>query len=135
MVNIVDEFHGMDPEDVVPFIEGEPFISTVPVEPGLTNAAGITGQRVAGINTEDAEIREGLIRFDIIFYVRMKDGISQMIINVEAQKDAPSGYRLLSALLSVQLSAAKKFQIMEDEYNIKIDDRIREDVSEMCNLG
>ncbi len=36
------------------------------------------------------------IRFDIVFYVRMKDGLSQIIINVEAQKDEPSGYQILN---------------------------------------
>lgn len=44
-------------------------------------------------------------------------------------------HRLLSALLSVELSAAAKFKIMETEYHIEIDDQIGEDVSEMCNLG
>ena len=34
-----------------------------------------------------------MIRFDIIFYVRMKDELSQIIINVEAQKDEPDGYQ------------------------------------------
>ena len=33
----VDEFKGMKPEDVVKYIEGEPSISVVPVEPGLAN--------------------------------------------------------------------------------------------------
>lgn len=37
-------------------------------------------------NTENAEINEGLIRFDIIFYVRMKDGVSQIIINLERHR-------------------------------------------------
>ncbi len=32
--------------------------------------------------------------------------------------------RLLGALLSVELPAVKKFKIMEEEYNIKIDDRM-----------
>ena len=27
----------------------------------------------------------GMIRFDVVFYVRLKDGISQVIVNVEAQ--------------------------------------------------
>ena len=46
----------------------------VPVEPGLTNVEKEeNGQRIVGMNTENAEINEGLIRFDIIFYVRMKD--------------------------------------------------------------
>lgn len=234
LVRTMDEFQGMAPVDVVPFIEGEPFISVVPVEPGLTNAVtrklrdcGKSGQRITGMNTELTEIVEGLVRFDIIFYVRMKDGISQMIVNLEAQKDAPSGYRLLNravyyvcrmissqkerdfinmnyndikkvfsiwicmnmnenstdyvhlvdeklagsysweggldllnivlvgiakglpdkdekeyelhrllnAVLSVELPAAKKFKIMKSEYDIEIDDQMREDVSEMCNLG
>ena len=184
------------------------------------------GQRIVGLNTENAEINEGLIRFDIIFYVRMKDGYSQVIVNVEAQKDEPAGYhilnravfyvsrlvssqkerdfvginyndikrvfsiwvcmnmdensmdyvhltddkllgsypwkggldllnivligisnelpehdekyelhRLLSTLLSMELSVDEKLGIMAKEYNIAVDDRIREDVSAMCNLS
>ncbi|MCM1112056.1 MAG: Rpn family recombination-promoting nuclease/putative transposase, partial [Muribaculum sp.] len=181
---------------------------------------------------ENAEINEGLIRFDIIFYVCMKDGISQVIVNLEAQKDEPTGYhilnravfyvsrlvssqkerdfvktnyndikrvfsiwvcmnmdensmdyvhltddkligsypwkggldllnivligianelpahsneyehddkyelhRLLSTLLSMELSVDEKLGIMEKEYSIPLDDRIREDVSAMCNLS
>ncbi len=227
LVKTVDEFKGMDPKDAVSYIEGEPFIGVVPVEPGLTNIEREkNGQRIVGLNTENAEINEGLIRFDIIFYVRMKDGISQVILNVEAQKDEPAGYhilnravfyvsrlvssqkerdfvktnyndikrvfsiwvcmnmdensmayvhlakddllgsyqwkggldllnivligianelpehddkyelhRLLSTLLSMELSADEKLGIMENEYNIAVDDRIREDVSVMCNLS
>ena len=41
LVKTVDEFRGMNPKDVVSYIEGEPFISVVPVEPGLTNAEKI----------------------------------------------------------------------------------------------
>ena len=227
LVKTVDEFQCMNPEDVVSYIEGNPFISVVPVEPGLTNTAiEKTGQRIVGLNTENAEINEGLIRFDIIFYVRMKDGVSQIIINLEAQKDEPTSYyilnravfyvsrlvssqkerdfvktnyndirrvfsiwvcmnmdensmdyvhltddkllgsyswkggldllnivligisnglpehddkyelhRLLSTLLSMELSVNEKLSIMENEYNIPVDDRIREDVSAMCNLS
>ena len=239
LVKTVDEFKGMNPKDVVYYIEGEPFISVVPVEPGLTNVEKIpsndgrlsldsreNGQRIVGINTENAEINEGLIRFDIIFYVRMKDGISQVIVNVEAQKDEPSGYhilnravfyvsrlvssqkerdfvgtnfndirrvfsiwvcmnmdensmdyvhltddkllgsylwkgrldllnivligisnelpehdekyelhRLLSTLLSIELTVDEKLGIIEKEYSIVVDNRIREDVSAMCNLS
>ncbi len=239
LVKTVDEFRGMNPKDVVSYIEGEPFISVVPVEPGLTNIEKIpsndsklskdsseNGQRIVGMNTENAEINEGLVRFDIIFYVRMKDGISQVIVNVEAQKDEPSGYhilnravfyvsrlvssqkerdfvktnyndirrvfsiwvcmgmdessmayvhlakddllgsypwkggldllnivligisnelpehdekyelhRLLSTLLSMELTVDEKLGIIEKEYSIVVDDRIREDVSAMCNLS
>ena len=227
LIKTVDEFKGMNPKDVVSYIEGEPFISVVPVELGLTNAEKEKdGQRIVGLNTENAEINEGLIRFDIIFYVRMKDGYSQVIVNVEAQKDEPAGYhilnravfyvsrlvssqkerdfvginyndikrvfsiwvcmnmdensmdyvhltddkllgsypwkggldllnivligisnelpehdekyelhRLLSTLLSMELSVDEKLGIMAKEYNIAVDDRIREDVSAMCNLS
>ena len=233
LVKTVDEFKGMNPKDVVSYIEGGPFISVVPVEPGLTNIEKIpsndgleNGQRIVGMNTAHAETNEGLVRFDIIFYVRMKDGISQVIVNVEAQKDEPSGYhilnravfyvsrlvssqkerdfvktnyndirrvfsiwvcmgmdessmayvhlakddllgsypwkgrldllnivligisnelpehdekyelhRLLSTLLSMELTVDEKLGIIEKEYSIVVDDRIREDVSAMCNLS
>lgn len=227
LVKTVDEFRGMNPKDVVSYIEGEPYISMIPIEPGLTNAEKEKeGQRIVGLNTENVEINEGLIRFDIIFYVRMKDGISQVIVNLEAQKDEPTSYyilnraifyvsrlissqkerdfiktnyndikrvfsiwvcmnmdensmnyvhltddkllgsyqwkgglellnivligiadevsahddkyelhRLLSTLLSIELSVDEKLGIMEKEYRIQVDDRIREDVSAMCNLS
>ena len=62
----VDAFRGMKPKDIIPYIEGEPYISTVPVEPGLTNAAQEeNGQRVVGLNTENQEINEGLVRAPI----------------------------------------------------------------------
>lgn len=224
LVKTVDEFYGMNPKDVVHCIEGEPLISTVPVEPGLTNVEA--GHRIVGLNTENAEINEGLVRFDIIFYVRMKDGISQVIVNIEAQKDEPTDYhimnravfyvsrlvssqkerdftntnyddikrvfsiwvcmnmdensmnyvhltddklvgsyqwkgrldllnivligladelpkhdekyelhRLLSTLLSMELSVSEKLNIIETEYDIPVEDSLRKDVSVMCNLS
>ena len=61
----------MTAEAAATYIEGEPLISVVPVDPGLTNAdsTDARGQRVVGINTESSEINEGMIRYDIIFYV------------------------------------------------------------------
>ena len=227
LVKTVDEFKGMNPKEVVSYIEGEPLIGVVPVEPGLTNAGKEeNGQRIVGMNTENAEINEGLVRFDIILYVRMKDGISQVIVNLEAQKDEPTSYhilnravfyvsrlvssqkerdfvktnyndikrvfsiwvcmnmdensmayvhlakddllgsypwkgrldllnivligisnelpehdekyelhRLLSTLLSMELTVDEKLGIMETEYSIHADEKIREDVSAMCNLS
>lgn len=97
LVKTVEEFKGMDPLEVAALIEGLPYISTVPVEPGLTNAVHFqNGQRLVGFNTENQELNEGLVRFDIVFYVRMKDGLSQIIINVEAQKDEPGEYEILN---------------------------------------
>ena len=97
LVKTMEEFKGMDPLEVAALIEGLPYISAVPVEPGLTNAVHFqNGQRLVGFNTENQELNEGLVRFDIVFYVRMKDGLSQIIINVEAQKDEPSDYEILN---------------------------------------
>lgn len=51
LVKTVDEFQGMNPKDVVPYIEGNPFISVVPVEQGLTNTVKEKdGQRIVGMN-------------------------------------------------------------------------------------
>lgn len=200
LVKTVDEFQGMNPKDVQTYIEGDPLVSMVPVEPGLTNKA--------------EEKEDG------------KDGVSQVIVNLEAQKNEPAGYhilnravfyasrlissqkerdfvkmkfndirrvftiwvcmgmdencmnyvhltndkllgsyqwkgrldllnivmlgiaeevpehdnkydlhRLLSTLLSEKLSVNDKLSIIETEYSIPLEDRIREDVSEMCNLS
>ena len=97
LVASMDEFKGMNPKDVVSYIEGEPIIGIVPVEPGMTNAVREEkGQRVVGFNTENVEAHEGLVRFDIVFYVRMRDGISQIIVNIEMQKDNPAKYKILN---------------------------------------
>ena len=97
LIKTVEKFKGMDPLEVAALIEGIPYISTGPVEPGLTNAVHFqNGKRIVGFNTENQELNEGLVRFDIVFYVRMKDGLSQIIINVEAQKDEPSDYKILN---------------------------------------
>ena len=95
LVDTVEEFRGMNPKDVVKYIEGEPKIGVVPTEPGLTNV-NIDSERLVGMNTENIEINEGTINFDIVFYVRMKDGLSQIIVNVEAQKDMPTEYHILN---------------------------------------
>ena len=131
LVNTVDEFRGMNPKEVVKYIEGEPYISVVPVDPGVTNTKEnkekaqsvreleITDQ-VIGLNTENSEIYEGMIRFDIIFYVRMKDGLTQMIINIEAQKEEPSQYMILNRAIFYicrMISFQKGRDFVNPEYN------------------
>ena len=206
LVKAVSEFRGMKWEEAVKFIEGEPYINLVPVEPGLTNVEiKSNGERLVGLNTENCEINEGLVRFDIVFYVKMKDGLSQIIINVEAQKDEPKGYEILnraifyvSRLISSQkerdfenshyddikqvysiwvcmnmkenslshihltredlvgrcdwkgkmdlfnivmiglsgkLTLAEKLNIIKNEYEINVENNLRKDVSDMCNLS
>ena len=127
LVKTVDEFKGMDPKEAVSYIEGEPFISVIPVEPGLTNAEKEeAGQRIVSFNTENVEINEGLVRFDIVFYVRTpftgggKDGLSQIIVNVEAQKDAPTEYNVLNRAIfyvSRLVSSQKERDFVNTNYD------------------
>lgn len=122
LVKTVDEFKGMKPEDVVKYIEGEPSISVVPVEPGLANMekTDAAGQRIVGLNTENAEINEGLVRFDIIFYVHMKNGLSQIIVNIEAQKDEPTEYKILNRAIfyvSRLISSQKERDFVNTNYD------------------
>lgn len=51
---------------------------------------------IVGLNTENSEINESLIRFDIIFYVKTKNGRTQIIVNIECQKDEPTKYMILN---------------------------------------
>lgn len=120
LVKTVDEFKGMNPKKVVAFIEGKPYISEIPVEPGFTNKSDQKdGQRIVGFNT--AEINEGLVRFDIVFYVRMKDELSQIIINVEAQKNEPTEYAILNRAIfyvSRLISSQKERDFKNTNYEI-----------------
>ena len=124
LIRVVEEFKGMDADTVASLIEGEPYISQIPVEPGLTNKDMVdarTGERIVGLNTESSEIDEGKIYFDIIFYVRMRDGLAKMIINLEA---------------SQTMTAEQKLKLMKQEYDIPVDRHsIREEVKIMCNLS
>ena len=114
----------MKPEDVVKYIEGEPSISVVPVEPGLANMekTDATGQRIVGLNTENAEINEGLVRIGITNEIPEHDEKYEM-------------HRLIGALLSSELNEQEKLDIIEHEYNIPISQEFREDVRIMCNLS
>ena len=96
LVKTVDEFMGMNPKDVISYIEGEPFINTVPVEPGLTNTVvEKDSQRVVGFNSENQEIHEGTIRFDIIFYV------SRMISSQKEKDFSNSNYNDIKRVYSI----------------------------------
>ena len=124
LIRVVEEFKSMDADTVASLIEGEPYISQISVEPGLTNKDMVdarTGERIVGLNTENSEIDEGKIYFDIIFYVRMRDGLAKMIINLEA---------------SQTMMAEQKLKLMKQEYDIPVDRHsIREEVKIMCNLS
>lgn len=90
----IKEFEDMEAEDIMELIEGEPLVSKVSTEPGETNQT--FHGKITGNNTESTELEEGTIIFDIIFYVRMKDGVSRIIINLEAQGIEKPPYPLVN---------------------------------------
>ena len=121
LVNTVGEFYGMEPEEAAAYIEGDPYVGIVPVEPGMTNAAEQkNGEKITGLNTENFEKNEGLICFDIMFFVRTRDGKSRIIVDVEIQKDEPTAYHILNrAVFYVgrQISAQKDREFIKSQYN------------------
>ena len=140
LLKTVEAFNGMSPEDVADCIEGEPVIGMVPIEPGSTNACRADGsvQRIRGFNTENSEINEGMIRFDIVFYVRLPFGnvhiidnvrlteneanhkLTQIIVNVEAQKDEPVAYKILNRSIfyvSRLVSSQKERDFVNSNYD------------------
>ena len=123
LIRVVEEFKGMDADTVASLIEVEPYISQIPVEPGLMNKEAVdarTGERIVGLNTESSEIDEGKIYFDIIFYVQMRDGLAKMIINLEAQKNEPTKYFILNRAIfytAKLVSSQKEREFTGSDYN------------------
>lgn len=74
LVRTVKDYMGLNPCDVEKLIEGEPYISTIPVEPGFTNSV-----QIKGMNSENKVRNEGVAYFDILFYVRTSDGLALSI--------------------------------------------------------
>ena len=203
LVNTVEEFQGMNPKDVVKYIEGEPYISTVPLDPGMTNTkerkeesikeTEIPEQIIVNIEAQKEEPGKYYILNRAIFYIgrilssqkgrdfvkseynKMKrvysiwicmnmkeNSLTQIYLtkkniigshdwkgdlellniimigiaeNLPEKEENYGLHRLLSALLSASLEAEEKLDIIEKEYDIPIEDDIREEVEEMCNLS
>ena len=121
VVRTVKEFMGMDPKDVEKLIEGDPCVSEVPVDPGFTNT-GISDsvRQLTGMNTEDNVRNEGVVYYDIIFYIKTADGLSKIIINIEAQKAEPVKYDVEMRGLfyaAREISAQLEREFFNQQYN------------------
>ena len=104
----IAEFQDSEAEVIMELIEGEPLVSKVSTEPGEINQT--FHDKITGNNTENTELEEGTIFFDVIFYVRMKDGVSRIIINLEAQGIEKPPYPLVNRTVfySARLISSKK---------------------------
>jgi hypothetical protein len=89
----IEEYNDISAHEIINYIENEPEISSVPVEPSMTNMPVIHG-----INTEDNVAGEGVIRYDIQFcsLLPQASGKVRVIINIEAQKDPYPGYSIIT---------------------------------------
>lgn len=115
------EFSGMDYDTIVNCIEGEPEVGSVPINPGLTNQRK---EKISGEQTENIVPKEGMITFDIRFFVRIprKDQAEaiKILVNIEAQKSYYPGYDIVTRaifycarMLSSQLST--EFTVSNDD--------------------
>lgn len=93
LAGCVEEFSNMDPQVILEYIEGEPEISAVPVEPGMSNSP-----HIRGTSTEDKVPYEGTVYYDIRFYVKnpQRDERVRILIGIEAQKSFYPGYDLVT---------------------------------------
>jgi len=87
----VAEFDGYPVEDIRECIEGEPEVGTHRVYPGHTPEA------ISGLATEDKVPGEGVVTYDVRFFVITpgKERI-KLIVNVEGQKKFHPGYDLVT---------------------------------------
>ena len=85
--NVTTEFKGMEPCEVIPYIEGEVEISKVSILPGKTNMP-----KIKGTNLESKISGEGSSTYDVRFYATIpnQNSCMEIIVDVEAQKDNPS---------------------------------------------
>ena len=89
----LDEYKDVDPLVIAnTLIEGNPEVGTAPV-----HADDVAASRIVGIDTEDASLSEGTVRYDIRFSVLLPDSQDRitMMVNVEAQGIFHPGYSLL----------------------------------------
>ena len=110
----VREYAGMNREEIMKCIEGEPEIGSRRVNPGETNASQITGM------ANEDKVNEETIFYDIRFFAwipKSREKI-RLIINVEAQKKYHTGYSLTTRgvfygarMISAQLGT--EFEIPE----------------------
>ena len=91
----VNELKEMPAKEIEKLIEDDIYISKIPVDPGQTNKK--SGERITGMNTENAETNEGLIRYDILFRRLPEEIVENQTLNVDTQIQKQGEKRRLSA--------------------------------------
>ena len=94
------------------------------------------------INNKESDCKEQAGKEDLIGYYEWKGNLNLLnIIMIGVANELPEHseryelHRLLGALLSQELARNEKFNIIEKEYEIPMEENFREDVNIMCNLS
>ena len=91
MKETMKEFQSLEIDDIMQYIEGSPDVSSIPVDPGMTNSPVIHG-----IGTEGNIPYEGAVYFDIRFMAGLPKKETGIIVNLEAQKEMRRGYSIVT---------------------------------------
>ncbi len=117
----LDEFKDDSIDEIIKCISDDIAISSVPVDPGLTNLG-----KVAKSSEEDTVPGEGTVVYDIRFSVIRSKVLTKLLINIEAQKStdySKLGYHIDNRIvyyLSRMVSAQKCVEFDNCDYdNIK----------------
>ncbi|SDX05252.1 conserved hypothetical protein (putative transposase or invertase) [Lachnospiraceae bacterium KHCPX20] len=106
MAAVVEEFHGMDIDEVMESIDGDPEVET---------------GRIICDGEEDAILTGGRIHYDIKFTVHIKQsGNIKLYMNLEAQRDYYPGYDLVTRGIyygATMLSTQWEKEIRPEDYS------------------
>ncbi len=89
----------------------------------------------------DTSAKRLLGQKSILAHILVKTVDEFQVVMIGLAKELPEHdetyelHRLLGALLSKELTVDEKLNIMEKEYDIPVEEDLREDVSIMCNLS
>lgn len=123
LIDTIDDFRGIEPDEVAALIEMDPMLGSVYTEPGNTNKGYPITRKVRGFNTEDAVFGEGTVRFDLVFSVNLPGAASRVIVNCEIQKSTEVSYSILNRSIFYAcrlISSQKERDFVESDYdNIK----------------
>ena len=104
-------------------IENDPWVSSIPVDPGRTNRKfrRRLSRKIRGRGTEQSERDEGYITFDLLFYARVPDTGKRIkfLINIEAQRNDPSYnlYKRAHFYASRLISSQKERDFVGQDYD------------------
>lgn len=91
-----EEYKGFDLDKIAACIEGDPEISDVPIDKDMTGK--YRAEKIIGISEESTSLYEGSVKYDVLFksIVPQQGTETELIINLEAQKNFNPGYSLVT---------------------------------------